>query len=62
MSSGPGPSPRGAEEYLPAHGEVFRCIRPAATGVETKLIKPGMMVEIEVGALVCDSPGNPVYY
>ncbi|MYB34123.1 MAG: RidA family protein [Gammaproteobacteria bacterium] len=52
---------RGAEEYLRAHGEVFRDVRPVATGVEAKLIMPGMMVEIEVDALVCDSQGNPAY-
>ena len=51
----------GAEEYLRAHGEVFRDVRPVATGVEAKLIMPGMMVEIEVDALICDSRGKPVY-
>lgn len=51
----------GAEEYLRAHGELFRDVRPVATAVEARLIMPGMMVEIEVDALICDSRGEPVY-
>ena len=36
-----------------AHGEYFRDIRPAATLVEvSRLISPGLMVEIEVDAVV----------
>jgi enamine deaminase RidA (YjgF/YER057c/UK114 family) len=36
-----------------AHGEVFGCIRPAATMVEvSRLIDPGMLVEIEAEACI----------
>jgi enamine deaminase RidA (YjgF/YER057c/UK114 family) len=36
-----------------AHGEVFRNIRPAATMVEvSKLISPGLLIEIEADAIV----------
>jgi enamine deaminase RidA (YjgF/YER057c/UK114 family) len=36
-----------------AHGEYFRDIRPAATLVEvSRLVSPGLMVEIEVDAVV----------
>lgn len=36
-----------------AHGEVFGAIRPAATMVEvTRLIEPGLLVEIEADAVV----------
>ncbi|MEO1000861.1 MAG: Rid family hydrolase [Pseudomonadota bacterium] len=35
-----------------AHGEVFRGIDPVTSGVEAGLTQPGMMVEIEVDALI----------
>jgi enamine deaminase RidA (YjgF/YER057c/UK114 family) len=39
-----------------AHGEVFGAIKPAATMVEVKgLIQPGLLVEIEVTAVLGDS-------
>jgi enamine deaminase RidA (YjgF/YER057c/UK114 family) len=42
----------GAASYVRAHGEVFAEIRPVATAVQAGLTVPGMMVEIEVQALV----------
>jgi enamine deaminase RidA (YjgF/YER057c/UK114 family) len=41
-----------AAAYARAHGEVFAGIEPAATAVGATLTVPGMMVEIEVQAIV----------
>lgn len=41
-----------AGEFVRAHGEVFAGIEPVATAVQAGLSVPGMMVEIEVQALV----------
>lgn len=41
-----------AEDYVRAHGETFAGILPAATGVEARLGVPGMLVEIDVDAIV----------
>ena len=44
------------EEIGMAHGEYFREIKPVATMVEVKsLISPGMLVEIEVTAILQDT-------
>ena len=50
-----------AGDYIRAHGEIFRSIRPVTTGVEAGLTTPGMMVEIEVDAIVHDDEGGIEY-
>ena len=47
-----------AGEYVRAHGEAFADIRPVATGVGAELATPGVMVEIEVDALVHGANGE----
>jgi enamine deaminase RidA (YjgF/YER057c/UK114 family) len=47
---------REAPSFLRAHAEVFGDVRPVATAVQAGLTTPGMMVEIEVQALVQDRP------
>ena len=44
-----------------AHGEVFKGIDPVMTGVEAGLTQPGMMVEIDVDAIIHDEEGNIHY-
>jgi enamine deaminase RidA (YjgF/YER057c/UK114 family) len=47
------------EEYTRIHRELFGRTRPAATMVEvTRLLEPGMMVEIEVDAVVAPRRGR----
>lgn len=44
-----------------AHGEAFKGIDPVMTGVEAGLTQPGMMVEIDVDAIIHDEDGNIPY-
>ena len=44
--------------FIRAHGEVFAGIDPVLTGVQAGLTQPGMMVEIDVDAIVHDSDGT----
>ena len=43
-----------AADGVRAHGEIFKGIRPVTTGVEVGLTVPGMMIEVEVDAIVAD--------
>ena len=45
-------------DFVRAHGEVFRDIEPVLTGVQAVLTQPGMMVEIDVDAIVHDADGK----
>ncbi len=47
----------GAGDAVRAHGEVFAGIEPVMTGFEAGLTTPGMMVEIEVDAVVAAELG-----
>ncbi len=49
-----------AWEFTRAHGEVFDGIFPVTSAVEAGLTTPGMMVEIEVDAIVHDETGKIV--
>ena len=44
--------------FVRAHGEVFADIDPVTTGVEAGLTRAGMMVEIEVDAIVHSESGT----
>jgi len=43
--------------FVRAHGEIFKGIDPVLTGVQAGLTQPGMMVEIDVDAIVHDETG-----
>ena len=45
----------GVGDFVKAHGEAFKDINPVSTGVEAGLTRPGMMVEIQVDAIVYDA-------
>ena len=47
----------GGGDYVRAHGEVFKDINPVTSGVEAGLTTEGMMIEIEVDALIHDNEG-----
>ncbi|MDD9908908.1 MAG: Rid family hydrolase [Ahrensia sp.] len=44
--------------FIRAHGEVFAGIDPVLTGVQAGLSQPGMVVEIDVDAIIHDSEGR----
>lgn len=44
--------------FVQAHGEVFKGINPVLTGVQAGLTQPGMMVEIDVDAIVHEPDGS----
>ena len=52
---------KAGSEFIRAHGEVFRGIEPVSSGVEAGLTTPGMMIEIEVDALIHDEDGTIDY-
>ncbi len=47
--------------FIRAHGEVFKEIEPVLTGVQAGLTQHGMMVEIDVDAIVHDENGIIAY-
>lgn len=47
--------------FVRAHGEIFKGIDPVLTGVQAGLTQPGMMVEIDVDAIVTDEAGKVIY-
>ena len=47
--------------FIRAHGEVFKDIDPVLTGVEAGLTQPGMMVEIDVDAIIHDGEGRVLF-
>ena len=47
-----------ATGFIRAHGEVFKGIDPVLTGVTAGLSQPGMMVEIDVDAIIHDADGT----
>ncbi|MFT5110756.1 MAG: enamine deaminase RidA (YjgF/YER057c/UK114 family) [Parasphingorhabdus sp.] len=51
----------GGGDFVRAHGEVFAGINPVTSGVEAGLTTEGMMIEIEVDALIHDKDGHIDY-
>ena len=44
--------------FVRAHGEIFAGIEPVSTAIEAGLTTPGMMVEIEIDAIIHDGEGR----
>ena len=44
--------------FIKAHGEIFKGIEPVTSGVEAGLTTPGMMVEIEIDAIIHSDDGG----
>lgn len=44
--------------YVDVHGEVFEGILPVATAIQAGLTVPGMVVEVEVDAIIRDRVGE----
>lgn len=44
--------------FVRAHGEVFKGIEPVMTGVTAGLSQPGLVVEIDVDAVIHDAEGR----
>ncbi|MCP4071145.1 MAG: RidA family protein [Hyphomicrobiales bacterium] len=49
---------RDAGGFIRRHGEIFKGIEPVLTGVQAGLTTPGMMVEIEVDAIIHSRNGK----
>ncbi len=49
---------RDAGGFIRRHGEIFKGIEPVLTGVQAGLTTPGMMVEIEVDAIIHSKKGK----
>jgi enamine deaminase RidA (YjgF/YER057c/UK114 family) len=47
-----------ASGFVAAHGVFFRGITPVLTAVEAKLTQPGLMIEIDVDAIIHDENGT----
>lgn len=48
----------GGSDFVRAHGEIFKGIDPVTSGFECGLTTPGMMIEIEVDAVIHDPALN----
>lgn len=51
----------GAGDFVRAHGEVFAGIDPVSSGYEAGLTQKGMMIEIEVDAVIHEPDGTIAY-
>ncbi|MEP4198313.1 MAG: Rid family hydrolase [Aliishimia sp.] len=46
-----------AGDFIKAHGEVFKGIEPVLTAVQAGLTQPGLVIEIDVDAVIHDENG-----